>query len=242
MENLDLEQSSRANFKVKYGVIVAILIGAWIIGMSILAAGWIVTKEIAKENAPYPDYNSSQLAGPVNIEVPEGLPVLGDNNAKVTLVEFADFQCPYCGEWQKTVFQQIKSKYIDTGKVRFVFMDFPFLGAESTRAAEAGRCAADQGKFWEYHDLLFSKQKGENEGVFADVNLKQFANDLHLNELEFNSCLDLKKYEVKLAEDMVKADGYGVQSTPTLFINGNKLEGLLTFAEYEQVIEAELSK
>lgn len=237
-----IEHQNIRERKSIYPWIIAILISAWIIGMSIIAAGWLITRELAKNNLANQNYTTPQITGPVNIEVPAGIPVLGDNNSKVTMIEFADFQCPFCGEWQKTVFQEIKSKYIDSGKVRFVFMDFAFLGEESTRSAEAARCAADQNKFWEYHDYLYEKQNGENEGAFADANLKQFAKDLKLNGSEFNSCFDSGKYKQKLSEDITKAEQYGVQSTPTVFINGIKYEGVLPFSEYEKAIEAELAK
>ncbi len=225
-----------------FAIIIAILIGAWLIGMSILAAGWLISKELAKNSYNDEGYAVEENLGPINIDVPAGIPVLGDNNAPVTIVEFADFQCPFCGEWQKTIFQELKSKYIETGKARFVFMDYAFLGDESTRAAQAARCANDQNRFWEYHDLLYTKQSGENEGAFIDDNLKQFAKELKLNEDEFNSCFDSNKYASQLNSDIVKADEYGVISTPTIYINGNKLEGILPFSRYEELIETELAK
>lgn len=225
-----------------FAIIIAILIGAWLIGMSILAAGWLISKELAKNSYDDQGYAVEENLGPINIEVPAGIPVLGDNNAPVTIVEFADFQCPFCGEWQKTIFQELKSKYIETGKARFVFMDYAFLGDESTRAAQAARCANDQNRFWEYHDLLYTKQSGENEGAFIDDNLKQFAKELKLNEDEFNSCFDSNKYASQLNSDIVEADEYGVISTPTIYINGNKLEGILPFSRYEELIETELAK
>lgn len=225
-----------------FAIIIAILIGAWLIGMSILAAGWLISKELAKNSYNDEGYAVEENLGPINIEVPAGIPVLGDNNAPVTIVEFADFQCPFCGEWQKTIFQELKSKYIETGKARFVFMDYAFLGDESTRAAQAARCANDQNRFWEYHDLLYTKQSGENEGAFIDDNLKQFAKELKLNEDEFNSCFDSNKYASQLNSDIVEADEYGVISTPTIYINGNKLEGILPFSRYEELIETELAK
>lgn len=225
-----------------FAIIIAILIGAWLIGMSILAAGWLISKELAKNSYDDQGYAVEENLGPINIDVPAGIPVLGDNNAPVTIVEFADFQCPFCGEWQKTIFQELKSKYIETGKARFVFMDYAFLGDESTRAAQAARCANDQNRFWEYHDLLYTKQSGENEGAFIDDNLKQFAKELKLNEDEFNSCFDSNKYASQLNSDIVEADEYGVISTPTIYINGNKLEGILPFSRYEELIETELAK
>ena len=225
-------------------VISAIIFSAWLIGMGIVIAGWLISKQISKNTVTALPQSSGAINQnePVNIDIPSDIPQLGDPNAKVTMVEFADFQCPYCGQWQQTVFQEIKSKYIDTGKVRFVFMDFAFLGAESIRAAEASRCAADQNKFWEYHDYLFTKQSGENQNAYADSNLKQFAQDVKLNTSEFNTCFDSNTHSQKLQSDYDKAIEYGVQSTPTVFINGIKYEGVLPFTQYEAIIETELAK
>jgi protein-disulfide isomerase len=221
-------------------VVIAIMFSAWIIGMSILGAGYMISKEVSKSNTAIVDENTP--VGPINIEVPAGLPVLGDNNAKVTVIEFADFQCPYCGDWQKTIFPKLKSEYIDTGKIRFVFMDFAFLGEESNKAAEAAKCAADQNRFWDYHDKLYASQKGENEGAFSDSNLKVYAKELQLNTSEFNSCFDARIHKAIVEEGFNKGSGYGVTSTPTVYINGIQALGLLTYENYKQIIEAELSK
>lgn len=226
--------------KNNWPIIITIFIGAWLIGMSILGAGYMIAREVANsnpENQEIPKYT-----GPVDIEVPAGLPVQGDNNAKVTIVEFADFQCPFCGEWHKEVYPQLKSEYIDTGKARFVYMDFAFLGEESVKAAEAGRCAADQGKFWEYHDELFERQEGENEGAFADDKLKEFAADVGLDLGQFNSCLGSRTHRALIEESTSKAGDYGVNSTPTVFINGIKMEGVTPYSQIKQVIESELAK
>ncbi|HEV7424691.1 MAG TPA: thioredoxin domain-containing protein [Candidatus Paceibacterota bacterium] len=105
--------------------------------------------------------------------------MMGSLQAKVTVVEYADFQCPFCGK----LFQETEPtimNYVKDGKIDFVYRDFPFLGSESIRAAIAARCAADQGKFWEYHDYLYNHQSGENQGAFSDVNLKSFASVLKL--------------------------------------------------------------
>lgn len=238
-DNLTEESGHKGN--TIWPWIVTILIGAWLIGMSIIVAGLLISKQIAKNN-PVIEEPFVENSEPINIEVPAGLPVLGNNNAKVTVIEFADFQCPYCGDWQKTVFPELKKNYIDTGKIRFVFMDYAFLGKESYRAAEAARCAHDQNKFWEYHDKIFASQNSENEGAFSDPNLKQFAKDVGLNQSEFNTCLDANKYQKDVENALVTGDSYGITSTPTLFINGYKHEGLYPFSHYQDAIESELAK
>ena len=106
--------------------------------------------------------------------------VTGNQNAPVTIVLYVDFQCPFCGKFFKETEQTALANYIKDGKVKLVSRDFAFLGDESIKAAEAARCAADQGKFWEYHDYLFSHQNGENKGNFSSLNLKTFAKELKL--------------------------------------------------------------
>ncbi len=104
----------------------------------------------------------------------------GGVNTKVTVIEYADFQCPFCGKFFKETEETLLNSYIESGQISFVYRDFAFLGPESTRASEAARCAAEQGKFWEYHDYLFNHQKGENQGAFSDLYLKSFAGELKL--------------------------------------------------------------
>ena len=106
--------------------------------------------------------------------------VTGDQNAPVTIVLYVDFQCPFCGKFFKETEQTALANYIKDGKVKLISRDFAFLGDESLKAAEAARCAADQGKFWEYHDYLFTHQNGENKGNFSNLNLKTYAKALGL--------------------------------------------------------------
>ncbi len=246
MEDLNISETNKneqstSSFNIRW-IIVLVLFGFWMVGMSIIIAGWLISNQIAKNNQPYADDNASPGVQQVNVEVPAGVPVLGDNNAKVTIIEFADFQCPFCSEWQKNVFPELKSKYIDTGKARFLFMDYAFLGDESVRAAQAARCAADQSKFWEYHDILYNSQNGENAGAFVDANLVEFARKLNLNVTDFNTCLFTEKHKGALETDQIKISQLGIQSTPTVLINGYKLEGVRLVSDYSAIIDAELAK
>jgi protein-disulfide isomerase len=175
---------------------------------------------------------------------------MGDPNAPVRVEEWADYQCPVCGRWATDVSQQFIDEYVDTGKVYYVFNDFPFIdsyfrngsgNAESVQAAEAARCAFDQGKFWEYHDTLYANQHGENEGDFSKSRLKEMAAKLGLDTEQFNNCLDSGKYrdEVKASYDNAVASG--VSSTPTFVINGEQVVGYQTFAQLQQIIESKLN-
>lgn len=167
-------------------------------------------------------------------------PVLGNPGAPVTIVEFGDFQCPFCGRFFKTTEQQIIEKYVKTGKVKFVYRDFAFLGQESEWAAEAAECANEQGKFWQYHDYLYNNQQGENGGAFSKDNLKIFAKNLGLNQAQFDSCLDSDKYLEEVRKDTEDGRNAGVNGTPTSFINGIVVNGAVPFSQFEEIIEAAL--
>ncbi len=160
-------------------------------------------------------------------------------SAKVTIVEFGDYQCPACGAAEPVV-EQILKDY--KGKINFVFRNFPFIGQESTWAAEAAECAGEQGKFWEYHNYLYGHQGRENSGAFSKDNLKEFAKILNLNTKQFNSCLDGDKYASKVQEDYNDGQALGINSTPTFFINGEKAAGILNYNDFKSKIDAILKK
>jgi cyclophilin family peptidyl-prolyl cis-trans isomerase len=116
--------------------------------------------------------------------------------------------------------RQLENQYIKTGKLRFVYRYMAFLGDESQWAAEAAECAAEQGEFWDYHDKLFASQNGENQGAFSKDNLKKLAADLALDTAKFNQCFDSGKYTAKIKKSNDDAGQFGVNSTPTIFMNG----------------------
>ena len=164
-------------------------------------------------------------------------PYLGNKNAPVTIVEFSDFQCPYCSRFRTQTFDQIKEQYIDTGKVRFVYRDFPLTSIHpmAQKSAEASECADEQGKFWEYHDNIF-----ENQASLSIDNLKKWAKDLSLNENKFNSCLDSGKYADEVKKDMNNGASVGVRGTPYFMVGNTVLEGAYPFEAFKQAIDAQL--
>lgn len=165
-------------------------------------------------------------------------PVLGAADAPVTIVEFSDFQCPYCASFRTQTFEQIKSEYIDTGKVKFVYRDFPLdFHSEAMPAAEAAECADEQGKFWEYHDKLFENQKS-----LGTNNYKKWAADLDLDTKKFNECLDSKKYKDEISKDIADGEDVGVTGTPAFIINGQLVSGTRPFSAFKQIIDQELAK
>ena len=159
----------------------------------------------------------------------------GPDDAPVTIIEFSDFQCPYCARFFLQAYPQIKQEY--EGKIKFVFRDFPLTSIHqyAQKAAEAAGCANDQGKYWEYHDLLWTKQ----EALDVD-SLKSYAADLGLDTGAFNECLDSGKYASEVQKDIQDGDSYGVQGTPAFFINGLLVSGALPFANFKAVIDAAL--
>ena len=162
----------------------------------------------------------------------------GDPDAPVTIIEFADFQCPYCGRFFAETKPQIDEQYMQSGKVRFAYFNFAFLGPESNWAAEAAECAADQNKFWEYHDKLYDSQSGENQGAFNKDNLKKFAEELGLDTSAFNECLDSGKYTQLIQDESSMASSIGVRSTPTFLINGQAVVGAQPYEIFQQTIDA----
>ncbi len=161
----------------------------------------------------------------------------GDENAPITMVEFADYQCPFCGRHFQQTQPQIDQTYLDAGQLRFGYINMAFLGQESIWAAEAAECAADQDKFWEYHDYLYNHQAGENQGAFNKDNLKQFAADLGLDATAFNDCLDTGKYTQLVQQDTQGAQSLGFRSTPSFLINGQTVVGAQPLTAFQQVID-----
>jgi protein-disulfide isomerase len=161
----------------------------------------------------------------------------GDPDAPITIVEFSDFRCPYCGRFTNDAGRQIDEQYVDAGLVRFGYQHFAFLGPESQTAAEASECAAEQDAFWEYHDVLF----GSQAGVRVD-GLRQFADELGLDVEAFDDCLGSGKYASLVRGETASAQSLGVTGTPSFLINGRPLVGALPFDAFQQVIEAELAQ
>ena len=167
---------------------------------------------------------------------------LGDETAPVVVVEYGDFQCPACQRFFQTTAEQLKTEYVQTGQVRFVFRQFAFLGDESQWAAEASECANEQGRFWEYYDKLYQEQNGENVGIFNRDNLKRFATGLRFDTAEFNQCLDSGRYTEKVQQETLEGQQSGVRGTPTVFVDGQYLENGGSYPVLKAAIEAALGE
>ena len=165
-------------------------------------------------------------------------PVLGNKDAPVTIVSFEDYQCPYCGRAFQQTFPLLKKDYVDTGKVKMVFRDYPLpFHPNAEPAAEASECAHEQGKFWEFHDGLFNNQ----ESLGTEFYMK-LAGDLKLDTAKFKQCIESGKYKQEVQDDFSYGSQVGVSGTPTFFVNGIMLVGAQPYQAFQQVIEAELKK
>jgi protein-disulfide isomerase len=162
--------------------------------------------------------------------------VLGNAKAPVTLVEFSDFQCPFCARVMPTL-KKVSEAYGD--RVRIVWKDFPLtaIHPQAFKAAEAGQCAREQGKFWEYHDRLFGNQQ-----ALEPESLKKYAADAGLDAAKFNACMDTAKYGDKVQEQMGIGTRLGVASTPTVFVNGRLVSGAQPYEVFAAVIDEELER
>lgn len=167
--------------------------------------------------------------------------VVGDPNAPVKIVEYSDFQCPYCRNFSRDTEQKLIDAFVATGKVSFEYRTFgQFIGVESLRAGEAAYCAGDQQKFWEMHDIIFANHTGENIGDYADKRLIAFAEKLELDMAIFNECFNGKKYESRVLQDGIDGKAAGVQATPSFLVNGKLVEGAQPFEVFQAEIEAAL--
>ncbi|MEN6410736.1 MAG: thioredoxin domain-containing protein [Anaerolineaceae bacterium] len=196
----------------------------WILG--IVAVAVVVVLVLVLGNRP------AQTAGEFTRITPNPRPQadglsMGDPNAPVKIVEFADFQCPGCKSFFETVESTMVEKYIATGEVYYTFSPFSFVdefpgakGSESKDAAAAAYCAADQNKFWEYHDMLYTNLSGENSGSYTQVRLLAFGEALGLNMTDFKTCVTSNKYQQRVLEANSYAEKNKVTGTPTFLVNG----------------------
>ena len=162
--------------------------------------------------------------------------VLGNENAPVTIIEFSDYECPFCARFFSGAYSQIKEKYIDTGKVKLIYRDFPLsFHPNAQKAAEAAECAGDQNKYYEMHDKIF-----ENQQAITTTDLKNYAKEIDLNLQDFNACLDSGEMASEVRKDFQDGQSAGVQGTPTFFINEQKIVGAQPFSAFEEIIEGEL--
>ena len=176
----------------------------------------------------------------VDLKVVASDHVLGDPNAKVTIIEFSDFECPFCRSFWSGALAEIKTNYIDTGKAKFIYKHFPLnFHPGAGPAAEASECANDQGKFWQFHDKVFEEQAKQGQGTiqFGKPEIVKWAGAVGLNMSQFNECFNSGKYTQRVSDDMAQGTAAGVSGTPTTFVNGQRIVGAQPFASFQAVID-----
>lgn len=224
--------------KKDYFLPASILIAALVI------AGAIVYR-VGSQSAPTGQRENPDFTGTDPLALTKEDVVLGNMDAPVTIIEYSDFQCPFCGLFFVKIGSLIKEDYIAMGKAKMVYRHFAFLGPESSAAAEASECAKDQGKFWKFHDFLFNNELKDNRENNGNLNRSLFASivsDIGLDQNAFTSCLDSGKYIQKVKNDLLSGQRAGVKATPTTFINGQKVEGVLPYSDFKSIIEQALAK
>ena len=200
--------------------------------------------EVRQQMAERPAVSPGAAQAPAIVKVNTGRsPSIGKTDAPVTIVEFSDYQCPFCQRFASSTLPELRRDYVDTGKVRYVFRDYPLdkIHPDARKAAEAAHCAGEQGKYWEMHDALF-----KNSRALKIDGLKAQARAQGLNEGEFDACLDQGKYAEVVSENFAAGRGAGVTGTPSFFIGkttadgtieGVNLRGALPTANYRRVID-----
>ncbi|HYF99173.1 MAG TPA: thioredoxin domain-containing protein [Candidatus Saccharimonadales bacterium] len=226
-------------------VIMAVLFGALLIGGSITAFS-----NFGNNNDP------SSSTGPENVQhlisnlttpVIAGAEAIGSDNAVINIIEFGDYQCPFCARFNQETKDELISRYVDSGIVKFGFKDLVINDLPkdklSTLSAEASYCAADQGKYWEYHDEVYRNSRGENTGWITKESLTDFARNVNMNNIsEFKNCLDSHKHNRLVIENDIFAKNLGLASTPTFLIlkeNSTRiaaLEGAQPLEVFDDVI------
>ncbi len=173
--------------------------------------------------------------------IQNGSPIMGNPSAPITIVEWGDYQCTFCYKFHQSSKDILIEEYVNTGRINFVFRDFPLNGPDSVLAAQASYCADDQGKYWEYHDEIYKNWAGERTGWVTRQSLDQFANTVGLDLIQFSKCLDDKKYQQRVLENEKFGVKIGIKATPSFLIFNNekitKVEGNQPFSVFRQVID-----
>jgi protein-disulfide isomerase len=216
-----------------------------IVGGVIVLVAIIALSGFLKSSAPVGDFTvitpdaNSQVNGTA----------LGDPQAPVRIDIFEDFQCPACQYYSENIEHQVMDAFVTTGQVYYVFRNYPFLDdraatKESDQSANAAMCAADQNRFWDYHQMLYANWKGENEGNLSDNRLTAFAESLKLDMTAFKACFKANKFKDQINADLADGQKMGAQGTPSVFVNGKIVAPgkVPTFDQIKAAVEAALAQ
>jgi protein-disulfide isomerase len=220
-----------------------IVLGVFLVGA--LLIGLLVLPGIQAANAPVGDF---QRITPTPRPMAEGA-AMGDPNAPVRIDVFSDFQCIACVQFAERVEPDLVESYVAEGEVYLVFRHFPIIdqraaGSESRQSANASMCAAEQGRFWDYHDILTANYQGANQGFFRDRRLVAFAESLNLDMNQFNTCFQENRFRQQIESDLAEGTRLNITGTPSVFVNGRQIApGFVpSFTQLQEAIEAELGR
>lgn len=227
----------------------AAFLGGYVLGSENTTSAFLKTLDALKSQQSTQATQAQQKPQTIFVSLDDD-PVKGNPNAPITMIEFSDFQCPFCAKFHTTTLPQIQKNYIDPGKLKFVYRDLPIqsIHPNAVPAALAAECADDQGMFWQYHDKLFQNQvQWQNLDAINIANiLKQYATEFDLEMSDFNECLDSAKHLDEINKDLLDGSSYGVTGTPGFFIGNEKigfikLSGAQPYSVFERAIEQQLA-
>lgn len=184
-----------------------------------------------------------QLPQKVDLKVFQNDHVLGNTDAKVLVIEYSDFQCPFCRKFWQESFEQLKKEFIDSGKVKYIYRHYPLdFHPGAIPAAKAVECANESGNFWVLHDKIFQEQAKQGQGTiqFTEIDIKKWAAQIGLSEVAFSQCLSSEKYSGRVNEDLISGNEAGVRGTPTAFVNGQRIVGAQPYSAFKAAIEEAL--
>ena len=246
------EGMRKVSFKISKATVV--------VGLILLALGYFIGNTIPignnfQSNPQYvtiaktvgsPDQTTKKISGSVNFEIPSFAKFKGSDSAKINLVEFGDYQCPFCKRFFDQTEPQLLTEYVDAGKAKFYFLDVSIVGDDSITLGQGAWCADEQGKYYEYHDYMYSNQGKENSGWGTPDKVKNLVKNIPgLDGEKFSECLDSKKYESR-NQQLTKFSGQlGLTGTPTMFVGNSetgytKITGAQPYSSFRQVIDAYL--
>lgn len=240
-------------FSFKNGItnpflVILLVIFSYLLGMMTTKIQYLETASNNKTAQAIPQAQAAvppqqqAVKAPIKVDVdPGNFPTRGNQEAKVTIVEFGDFRCPFCKRSFDQVEPQLEKDYINSGKVKFAFRNYAFLGPASVIAAEGAACANEQEKFWDYHDYMYKNQPEESDtSMYTSDRLSEIAGTLGMDALQFKTCMDTHKYAKQVQADLAAGQKASVQATPTFYINGMQLVGAQPYPAFDQAIKAAL--
>lgn len=231
-----MAESSQSKLGIVVPVVV-VIIAAVGLGFALTRAGG--DDETTSSSGQVQDEEAQQAADAIERRDDDDPMAMGAADAPVVLVNYSDFQCPFCGKFARDSHEKLVDKYVKDGTLRIEWRDFPYLGEDSRKAAKAGRAAAEQGKFWEFHDAYYADQPKSNSGQLTGDFLTGIANEVGLDVKKFHADRKSNKFDESIDEDFNEGQAIGVTGTPTFVINGIPIVGAQPLNTFADVIENE---